>query len=200
MKIQWLISLGGFISQKDFVISFWSSVLSTALVTVLIWLYLKIFTRLFRYPKLTLVIKQDGIYSQKIKITKTSNGDYEASFRLAIKNDGKETFESNKGYWHLFFLNAEKMETLKGADVFLVQGETNHLRDIISFPIYPKSFLDFGPEIKFQIKKQSQETVFAHYFFATDFGYFPKSISLNQESGQVEFSKMGLLELEWPTE
>jgi hypothetical protein len=65
-------------------------------------------------------------------------------------------------------------------------------------PVYPKSFLDFGPEYKFLIKKDAMEKASVRYFFETDYGYFPKSVKLNQKTGAVAFSDMGSIELEWP--
>lgn len=187
-----------FITQKDFLIAFWSSIFSTGVIAVIVAICVTYFTPLFKYPKLILVVKQEGSYNDKIKIAQKPDGDYEASFRLAIKNIGSQTFKPNEGYWHVYFPNVEKIECLNGAGAFIAQGENNHLRDLIKLPVYPKSFLDFGPEYKFLIKKDVMGKPSIHYFFETDYGYFPKSVKLNQQTGAVAFSDMESIELEWP--
>lgn len=195
MKI--IYQIQSFIMQKDFLIAFWSSIFSAGVIAVLAAWFVNIFTPLFKYPELTLVVKQEGFYNDKIKVSQRPDGDYEASFSLAIKNIGSQTFKPKEGYWHVYFPNAEKIETLNQSVGFVAQGEKSHLRDLINLPVYPKSFLDFGPEYKFLIKKSSLEKVGVYYFFETDYGYFPKTVKLNQKTGAVAFWDMGSIKLEW---
>jgi hypothetical protein len=195
MKIIWQFI--NFITQKDFLIAFWSSIFSAGVIAVIAAIIVNYFTPLFKYPELILVVKQKGFYNDKIEISQRPDGNYEASFRLAIKNIGNQTFKPNEGYWHVYFPNAEKMESLNGSDGFIAQGENNHLRDLINFPVYPKSFLDFGPEYKLVILKDAIRKTSVHYFFETNYGYFPKSVKLDQKTGAVAFSDMGYIELEW---
>jgi hypothetical protein len=187
-----------FITQKDFLIAFWSSVFSAILIAFMIAIFVNYFTPLFRHPELVLVVKQGGFYNDKLKITQRPDGDYEASFMLAIKNIGSKTLKASEGYWHVYFPNTDKIETLAGAQDFIAQGESNHLRDLINLPIYPKSFSDFGPEYKFIIKKDAVKKAAIYYFLATDYGYFPKTVKLDQKTGFVAFFDMGSIALEWP--
>lgn len=110
---------------------------------------------------------------------------------MAIKNVGNQAFKASEGYWHVYFPNVGAMESSDGAAAFLALGETNHLRDLINLPIYSKAFLDFGPEYKFLVKKDIQGKVFVNYFFSTNYGYFPKTVKLNEKTGIVAFSDMG---------
>jgi len=185
-----------FIGQPDFQIAFWSSIFSTGIIALITALYVNFFTPLFKTPELSLVVKQDGVYVNKIKISKREDGDYETSFRLAIKNGGNKTFKANHGYWHLYFPVTEKIEGFGDASPLVVPGENGHLRDVINLSVYPKSFLDFGPEYKLLIKKERIGSVSIRYFFETDYGYFPKTINLNQKTGLVLFTDMGLIELD----
>ncbi|TAM40452.1 hypothetical protein EPN54_02645 [bacterium] len=184
--------------QNDFKIAFWANVYSSLLITVMVAIFINYFTPLFKHPELIIVVKQNSFYSNKIKITQKPDGNYEASFRLAIKNIGSKTFRANGGYWHVYFPSAEKIETLNGAGGFIAQGENNHLRDLINLPVYPKSFLDFGPEYKLLIKKDALRKTSIRYFFETDYGYFPNSVRLDQKTGAVLFSDMGSIEFEQP--
>lgn len=186
-----------FVFQTDFQIAFWSNLLSDAGFAIILAILIKCFTSVFNHPELTMVVKQKGEYGDQIKIEKRKDGDYEASFMLAIKNRGNETFKANEGFWHLYFPNAEKIEILDGANT-IASGETNHLRDLINLPIYPKSFLDFGPEHRMIIKKELFEKISVHYFFSTNYGYFPKTVKLDQKTAFVPFSTMGKIEFIWP--
>jgi len=186
----------GFILQRDFLISFWSSIFSTVFISLVVALMVNYYTPLFKYPKLILVVKQEGFYRDSIKISERADGDYEAQFTLAIKNRGNQTLRPNEGYWHVYFPDA-KAEAQKGAESFLAIKEDNHFRDLIRLPIYPKSFVDFGPEYKLLIKKDNINKARIRFFFATNYGYFPKSVKINQKTGAVAFSDMGSIQFDW---
>lgn len=131
------------------------------------------------------------------------NGDYEASFRLSIKNSGNKTFKANEGYWHVYFENSNEISYIGGAESFTTYGEKTHQRDIINLPIYPGSFLDIGPEYKYIFKKVGEgpgnlNPKPIRYFFETDYGYFPKSVKMDPKTGAVLYNNMGSIFFEMP--
>lgn len=190
MFIQNIISLRNFISQNDFQVSFLSSLLSGITLSALVGLITYQFTNIFKRPKLSIVVKQGPFYRDEVIFTKRDDGDYEASFYLSIKNQGTQTVMPQEGYWHIYFPNALDVKPLEGPNLFSAQLEKSHLRDIINMPIFPSSFLDFGPEYKVHIPKDNKDWDI-RYFFETNYGYFPKSVKLNQKDGSVQYKDMG---------
>lgn len=138
--------LRDFIVSRDFQIAFWSAILSSLIVTGLVAFIVYHYTDLLKTPKLTFVVKQGQFYSDKVVLFQGADGDYEASFRLSIKNSGSEVFKAEEGYWHIYFPNASGIENIGGSEAFHDSGQRTHLRDIINLPIYPNSFTDLGPE------------------------------------------------------
>lgn len=190
-----LIPIKDFLLSREFQTSFWSGVLSALVVSVLIGFIVRHYTNIFKSPKLTLVVKQGAFYSNKVILSERPNGDYEASFRLSIKNNGSQTFKPGEGYWHVYFPNASGVENLEGSEMFSDPGQKTHLRDLIGLPIYQGSFTDFGPEYKLLIKRENVAQSGIRFFFETNYGYFPDDVKLNPETGAVLYEEMGLIEV-----
>lgn len=177
-----------FLTQQDFAVSFWSNLLSTVLVSVVAALVVNRFTNIFKQPKLSLVVKQGGLYRNSVIVGKRADNKYEASFSLAINNTGNKAIETNEGSWHVYFPNASS--THMTGDDYSSIGEPNHHRDYIRYPIFPKSFFDLGVEYKILIEEPNLTTIKIRYFFETIYGYFPSTVKLNPETGFVLFEDM----------
>lgn len=163
--------------------NFWPNFIADSLVAFLSFLLIKIFTPIFNRPKLKMVIKQDGLYRKNILFFPSPNGIYEADIILAIKNEGKKTFKSGEGYWHAYI----KTDT---ATPFSAIGEKNHERGLINGSIYPGSFLDTEGHYKFSINKEDIDIFNIPCFLSTDYGYFPKTVTLNGTTGKIMFKNM----------
>ena len=140
-----------------------------------------------------MVIKQGTFYSDTIKWERAVDGQYETSFRIAIKNIGNKMLKPEEGYWHLYFPGAIEINHIGDADRF-TSPDKEHIRDLIRLPIFPNSFLDIGPE--FKMKTPNIATFPIHYFFATEYRNFPKSVRMNQETGEVPYNTMGTFPVE----
>lgn len=178
-----------FLIQKDFQVSFWSNLLADVVLTFVIVVLIRRFTSFFKSPKLKFVIKQEGFYRDKILLSKKADGDYEASFILAIRNDGNQMIKANEGYWHTYISTTENI-------LVSAVGEKNHQRDLIKFPVYAKSFLDLEIEYNFRLKKENLIGNKIPYFFSTDYGYFPKTVKMDPKTGKILFKHMAYLEFE----
>lgn len=177
-----------FLTQEDFLISFWSNFLSDILIALIVAFIINKFTDLFRKPNLKFVVKQGGIYKDKITISKNSEGDYEAvGVVFAIKNSGNQIIKAGEGYWHTYI----KSEISN----FSAAGESHHQRDVLRYNVYPQSFTDLEVSYNFLIKKE-EEIRSIPYFFQTDYGMFPKTMKMNQTNGTVILNKMGQLQFE----
>lgn len=172
--------------------AFWSNLLAGLLLAFVASIWINRATDFFKKPQLRLVVKQNGYYRDTILLSKRDDGDYEASFRLAIRNDGNQTLQARQGYWQTFILETE------GRSPFSVLGEENHQRGLIEDAVYPKSFTDFGHEWKFKIKKDNLKSADVPFFFSTDYGYFPKSVRVEPRTGKVLFAHMGSVGYELP--
>ncbi|MBP6858309.1 MAG: hypothetical protein KBC33_00540 [Candidatus Pacebacteria bacterium] len=181
-----------FLTRDSFWEAFSSNLLAGLVVAFLVALWINRTTDLFKRPKLTLVVKQNGHYREKILLSNRLDGDFEASFYFAIRNDGNQVLRPFQGYWHTYIHETE------GRNQFSVSGEDNHQRGIISDAVYPSSYTDFGTEWKFKIPKDKLNSVDVPYFFATDYGYFPSSVKMDQGTGQIPYSTMGKVGYELP--
>lgn len=184
-----------FLSARDFLVAFISNSISGLLVLLLGAILTYQFTLLFKKPKLSMVVKQGKEYSDSVLLTEDGSGNYEASFRLAIKNSGRGTLGINEGYWHAYFPNPEKIESDEHSQLLLASYEPSHSRDLITAPIYPDSFLDIGPEYKVQIKKENYSKAQLRYFFETTYGFFPSTVKRDQRTGLVPHDSMGEIKL-----
>ncbi len=173
----------------SFISTFWSNLLSSATITILFGIFIDQFTELTKKPSLRMVIKQGRSYSDRIVLTCREDGNYETSFRIAIRNDGNKMLKPAEGYWHFYLPNAQDVKP-DGEAAKFVSSDNDHIRNCIDLPIFPKSFLDVGPEFKITIPKADVETFKVYYFFETNYGYFPKTISMDQNTGLIEFNRM----------
>ncbi len=189
--------------MNDFWDSFLANFLADLSVLLLISLLVKPFYKniIKAKPKLKFIIKQGPFYSGVVKLQKKENGDHEAIFRFAIKNLGEATFKPNEGYWHVYFPDADMVESIKGANGFESAMEPTHHRNIIDLPIHSGSVLDIGPEYRYIFKKESQgekelKPKSIYYWFETDYGNFPSSAKVNSKDGSVNYKDMGIINFE----
>lgn len=174
-----LMSFGAFIVSRkygSFFESFLSNLLSSGIIAIVFGIFIFQFTELTKKPVLSMVIKQGGVYSKEIKLTKLQDGNYETNFRIAIQNSGNKMLKPGEGYWH-----------------FYVPGSSDRqrARDLINLPIFQKSFLDIDvQEFKFKILKEHLDKFKVYYFFETSYGYFPNTTILDQQTGVVKFENI----------
>ncbi len=173
----------------DFAISFWSSFLSSLVVAGLTALIVYLFTDIFKSPELKIVVKQNGFYRDTVLLTRKKNDTYEAVFHLAIKNEGNQSLKKDQGYWHVY------VNTLDQGSISAL-GETNHQRDMITYPVYPKSFLDLNVEYRVSLKSDQIKDFKIPYFLATEYGYFPSTVKMDQRTGAILFKDMGSIGIE----
>lgn len=181
---------------RDFTVSFWSNFLSSAIVVILFGTFIDQFTELTKKPLLKMVVKQEKVYSDKITFTKAKDGNYEASFRIAINNYGSKMLKPGEGYWHFYLPGVSEVSPDKEAGRFL-SSDKDHLRELINLPLFPKSFLDIGPEFRIKVIKDNVNSFKAYYFFETNYGYFPRTVVLDSKSGLVEYKKMTEIEVKF---
>ena len=167
--------------------SFWPNFWADLIIAIIFGTLISEYTSLTKTPKLRMSIKQEGLCARNIKFSLNENGEYDASFNLAAHNSGNKMLKSQEGYWHIYFSNGVQVQ-MSGSETYeLIDG--NHVRNIILLPIYPNSFLDIGPQFKIRVK--SLENFSVHYFFSTEYGYFPGTVRMNQETARVEYETMG---------
>lgn len=176
-----------FFTDVAFKISFWPNLLADLIVAIVFGLLLDQLTDLTKRLRLVMVIKQGPFYSDVIKWTKASDGNYETSFRIAIKNIGNKMMKPGEGYWHLYFPDVSEMSHFGGAEKF-TSPDKEHLRELINLPIFPSSFLDVGPEFKMKIDNPVKFR--SYYFFSTKYGYFPKTVRMDQKTGEISYNTM----------
>ncbi len=170
----------------DFQVSFWSSIVVSALVGLVVYQY----TDVFKSPNLSFVVKQNGFYRNTILLT-ADGENYKARFQFAIKNNGNKPLKSGEGYWHLYVQTDSPTQ-------FSAPEEENHNRGIISGTIYPNSFLDINLVYELIIKKEDVRKREIPYFFSTDYGQYPKTAKLDPESGKVFLKDMNYIRFEIP--
>jgi hypothetical protein len=190
----YIISIFHRMGESSFQEAFWSNLLAGLIIAFMASLWINRATDFFKKPNLRLVVKQNGYYRDSILLSKRADGDYEASFRLAMRNDGNHTLRAGEGYWNTFILETE------GKSPFSVLGEENHQRDLIRDAVYPQSFTDLGHEWKFKIQKEKLRDAEVPFFFSTDYGYFPQSVKMDSQTGKVQFLHMGKIGYELPEE
>ncbi len=140
-----------------------------------------------------MIAKQNGMYSPTIKFTKQPDDSYTADFQLAIKNRGSLTLKERGGFWHTY------ISTFATTTALTAPGEINHQRGVISYAIYPHYIVDIdNTQYHLVINKGDAPNKGLPYFFATDYGFFPKSTAFNQKTGQVNTSTIGLIKFELP--
>ena len=183
-------------SQVASMIGFWmnflANLLSTLVAAVIIYFVGRTFG-LFTSPQpnLVMIAKQDGVYSDVITFAKQSDGSYTADFQLAVRNEGDLTLKANDGFWHTYVVTDAPVTPLTAT------GELNHQRGVISYPVYPGYVVDIdGSGYHLVIKKGDTPDKGLPYFFATDYGFFPKSTSFDPKTGQVNKSTIGLIRFE----
>ena len=78
-------------------------------------------------------------------------------------------------------------------------GERNHQRGVISYTIYPHYIVDID-NAQYHIVIDSGDTPKKGlpYFFATDYGFFPRNTEVDQKTGQVSLLTAGLVRFELP--
>lgn len=168
------------------------------LISPILWLLDKIIPQLagkFRKPKLRMVVKHDRLYQNTIKVSRRDDGDFETSFRVAIKNDGNGILKQGEGYWHLYFPSVSKVVSDSESKQF-ISPDLEHIRGLISLPVFQKSFLDIGPEFKFLVRKELIDNFKIYYFFETNYGYFPRTAKINSETAEVLYEDMSSIPIE----
>lgn len=179
-----------FLISTDFLVAF----LSGMLVFIFSAMWVNHVTGVFKKPTLKMTVKQISFYRDSILLTKKEDGNYEASFSLAIKNNGNKPIKQGEGYWHVYIPNEN--------NPLRVLGEDNHIRDTIKYTCYPGNFLDISDaQYIFPIKKEDLDKVLKTgipYFFETDYGYFPDTIKIDQKTGAIFFKDMGSISVELP--
>lgn len=183
-----------FCSGHDFIVSFFSSLAAAVATSILLVLWGYFYTPWIvpPKPKLTMVVKQDGVYDSVIHFTRQEDGSYEAKFQLAINNTGNLSLKPGDGYWHVY-VNTDV------ATQFDAPGERNHKRGLISYPIYAHYIVDLDAVYRLVIHNGETPADGIRYFFATDYGFFPDSTEFNQKDGQVRVSSIGIIKFVIPS-
>ena len=176
----------GFIFGYDFQVSFWSGIAVSAVVTFVVYKY----TDIFKKPNLGFVVKQNGLYRNTILLDEQDEK-YKARFQFAIRNSGNKAIKNHEGYWHLYL--ADKSPTIYSAP-----EEIGHSRGMIEATIYPGSFLDINLVYELEIEKVHLEKSEIPYFFSTDYGQYPKTAILDQNTGLVLYKDMTHIKFELP--
>lgn len=176
----------GFILGYDFQVSFWSGIAVSVVVGFVVYQY----TNVFKFPNLFFVVKQNGSYRDTILLT--DEGEiYTARFQFSIKNTGNKPIKSDEGYWHLYL-------KVNSPTIFSAPEEDSHSRDIIKGTIYPGSFYDINLVYELKIKKEDLFKSEIPYFFSTDYGQYPKTAAVDQNTGTILFKNMGFIKFELP--
>jgi hypothetical protein len=178
-----LLGLG----SSSFQVNFWSNLIADIIAGLAFLIVLNRVTDWFKSPVLRMVVKQDGFYRDTIVLSAREDGDYEATFVLSIKNEGNHILRADEGYWHAY---------MYANNVFSANGEKNHQRDLIKAPVLPGYFLDITSEYKLLVHKEDIKSASIPYFFATTYGYFPRSTKMEQQSGFTAFESMGKVKCE----
>jgi|SRR6185437_4204295 len=184
-----------FVTGHDFAVSFISASLAGLLVAIILGL-VAFFSGLFNHPQpnLVMVVKQNGAYSDTVLFTKQKDGSYTADFQLAIRNDGDLTLKSGEGFWHTYMMITSTTFPI------VAPNEPNHQRKLISYPIYPHYIVDIDEgNVHLNIKKGEMPLEGIPYFFATDYGFFPKTNQFNLATGQVVVSSIGMIKFIIPS-
>jgi len=186
-----LISIKKFVLEHDFLVAFWSSILSGLIVSLLIGFIVYQYTNIFKSPKLSFVVKQNGFYRDTILLSEGRQGNYEATFQFAIKNSGNQTINAGEGYWHLYIKT-------DSPTIFSAPGEQNHNRDLIQSQVYPGAYLDINFFYKLVVKKDDIGKAEIPYFFQTAYGNYPKTVKIDPKTGNVPWEDMDYIKFELP--
>ncbi|MDO8742593.1 MAG: hypothetical protein Q7J45_03625 [bacterium] len=178
--------------MSEFWMNFLTNLLSTVVAAGIIFLVGRAFGFFTSpQPNLKMIAKQNGVYSDVITFTKQGDGSYAADFQLAIKNEDDLTLKANDGFWHTYVVTDATVTPLTAT------GELNHQRGVISYPVYPGYIVDIdGSQYHLVIKKGDVPGRGLPYFFATDYGFFPKTTEFDQKTGQVNLLTAGLIKYE----
>lgn len=194
--IAWIFALT-YIQSQDFIENFWSNLASACVIAIFFGIFINQFTTIAKKPNLKMTIRQRGKCTNKIIFNLRDDGNYETSYRLAIQNSGNKVLKPQEGYWHYYLPGAIKTEIINNEDGKFLTMDEGHYRDYITLPIYPKSFLDINMEHRHIVPKERKDNFKAYYFFETDYGFFPSTVKMDPNSSEVEYEKMGEMEVEF---
>ena len=184
--MSFLLQIVDFILGHDFQVSFWSGIWVSVVVGFFVYQY----TDVFKLPKLSFVVKQNGFYRDSIFLSEDEKN-YKARFQFAIKNSGNKALKNNEGYWHLY------LNTISPT-IFSAPEEQDHNRGMIDGTVYPGSFFDINLVYELEIKKEDLDKKKIPYFFSTDYGQYPKTAKINKKTGKVLWEHMGYINFELP--
>ncbi len=171
--------------HKEFFWSLLAQILGGGVVAICSFWFLSKYSTLLSKPKLKLVVKQFGTYSNTINF-KRNGTNFDAEFDLGILNTGNKSLVENQGFWHFYIVGGTVSCSHTGA-LDLVDG--NHMRNIISFPILPQNALDLNLHLKITFQEDLKDNIKTYAFLTTEFGAFPKKALMNG-LGLVEFKNM----------
>ncbi|WP_193172999.1 hypothetical protein [Nisaea nitritireducens] len=187
----------GFVFSKEFQISLWSAIFSSVIVSVFIALIVNYYTNFFKSPDITMLVKQGDEYSDKLMFVEAPNGKYEATFKFSIRNKGTQVLKPEEGYWHIYLPSGWRInvDEEKGVPSYIDPGAPNHLRELIRLPVYPNSFTDLGEYFTFSIEKVHFNSPEIHFFFETNYGFFPDRIKRDRKTGLIKFDDFGKIKI-----
>ena len=171
--------------MNEFVSNIMTQVLSSSIVAVASYIYLLKYEPLFSKPKLSILIKQNGAYSESLTFTNSDNR-YAAEFDLSILNVGNKVLPEKQGFWHLYIEGGIFNYESKGLLDFT---DGNHLRNIIEFPVLPDGLLDLNLHLKLSFADSLVDKIKVYGSLSTAYGVYPKNAKINN-LGVVEYEKM----------
>ena len=185
----------------EFVAGFFSNLLSQIVgATIMAFLLYEVFKRFFS-PQLSLQIKQAGRFGTSLRAERLDAEHCKIEFNVAIRNKSQRTLASQNAYWHII-IPYESVKIVKASCPVTKSEDGKRLHSLVDKPVMPNSFLDTGCKILLELtipKNETERGFFLYWYIASEHGYFPRSVSIDKETGNVEFRSMGKLPIEIPS-
>jgi hypothetical protein len=161
------LKIYNFVDSSPFLTAMFASLLSGVTIAVLFSLvFPRYYYKSLRKPKLFFLTR--NIRERNIQLTNASDGNFEASAVLVIKNDGLETLRDF--YWHLFIpkqLNPNLVPLALIKESYQIDNikdnegnEWTHFNSLTSEPLYPNSYMKFPYEIKIKTSEAKKYKIF----------------------------------------
>ncbi|MCF7864994.1 MAG: hypothetical protein K9M11_00620 [Candidatus Pacebacteria bacterium] len=164
-----------FIDASPFWSAFFAQLLATLIVVIIGSVVIPPILKWRKRTKLKF-FKTHTFFSKNFELTESSDGEYEATLHLSIKNFGSETVE--RFYWEMYFPKEMSVE-LVTKPPYPRYFTTNHQKGnkylrhygYVELPLFSLDEVDFVYEIKVKIKEKKKIKIF--YFFNSDNGVSP---------------------------
>ncbi len=186
--------------------SFGTIFLSMFLVALIFSLLVPPWLRFLKRPKLKLFFQSNR--KTELFLAKASDGGYEISFSLYIKNDSLSAFNPVHGY--IFLPDSLQISIEKGDPNLKIKVSSakgyKRIHAFVMEPVFPERYYSYPAEIKIKLPSVERNAIEGniinlHYYFCTELGVSPRKARgvVNNFDEKIDLSKLDYVTLVIPS-